>query len=126
MSEQRVPIDVILPDDLAKMLGDIATEPISTRSTVLSLIVDAASDASVVISLLQGPPALDYWVVVTKNWLDKRRQRGIGELRLKGPGGEATFVVTEDTDLGELAATLHKYMFPRRQRNMRDIDDIAT
>lgn len=118
-------VDVVLPEDLAYMLRETAAHPTPVRSALLTLFTDGAATASTAITFLQGPPAVAYWVDVVKRWLQHKREDGVGEITLKGPGGAAVFTVTEDTDLAELAGTLHKALFPARVAPARDIDDIA-
>jgi hypothetical protein len=71
------------------------------------------------------PPAVSYWVDVVRVWLHHKRDEGVGEIKIKGPNGTATFTITADTDLAELARVLHKNMFPKRSQATRDRDDLA-
>lgn len=66
-----------------------------------------------------------YWVQITKGWLRRRRNEGVEELRVKGPGGAGVSKITEDTDLAELSEALHKVLFPKRESRPADVDDIA-
>lgn len=125
MTHSPYAVGVVLPKDLAEMFRGIATEPTPVRSPWLTLFTDGAAAASTAITFLQGPPAVTYWVNVVKNWLQRKRDDGVGEIRLKGPNGIAVFTVTRDTDLAKLAGTLHAALFPDRTKPSRDIDDIA-
>ena len=118
-------VEVALPKDLADMFSGIATKPKPARSALLTLFTDGTAAASTAITFLQGPPTVTYWVNVVKNWLHGKCDDGVGEIRLKGPNGIAVFTVTKDTDLAELAGTLHTALFPNRAKPPRDIDDIA-
>lgn len=118
-------VDVALPQDLADMLSKVATERAPVRSTLLTLLTDGTAAASTAITFLQGPPAVAYWVEIVKNWLGRKRTEGVGEITLKGPGGTAKFAITKDTDLEELAGTLHKALFPKQTPPRPDMDDIA-
>ena len=118
-------VDVALPQDLVEMLGDVSTNYVPVRSTLVTLLADGGTWATTAITFLQGPPAVAYWVDVLKVWLHRKRDAGVGEIKVTGPGGTATFTVTADTDLAELAAVLHKAMFPRRAQDTRDLDDLA-
>jgi hypothetical protein len=125
MTHSPYAVNVAIPQDLADMFSDVAIEPTPVRSTLLTLFTGGAAATSTAITFLQGPPAVTYWVDVVKDWLRRKRDDGVGELRLKGPNGVAIIKVTEDTDLAELAGTLHTALFPRRTKPTRDIDDIA-
>jgi hypothetical protein len=118
-------VDVALPEDLAEMLRDVSTNHAPVRSTLVTLLVDGSTWATAAITFLQGPPAVTYWVGVAKVWLRRKRDEGVGEIKVKGPNGTATFTITADTDLAELAGALHKAMFPTRPRPTRDLDDLA-
>jgi hypothetical protein len=107
------------------MFSQIATESTPVRSTLLTLFTDGAAAASTAITFLQGPPTVTYWANVVKTWLQRKRDEGVGEIRLKGPNGIAVFTVTKDTDLAKLAGTLHTALFPDRTTAARDTDDIA-
>jgi hypothetical protein len=125
MTHSPYAAEVALPKDLADMFSEIAIEPTPVRSTLLTLFTEGAAAASTAITFLQGPPAVTYWVNVVKSWLQRKRDDGVGEIRLKGPNGVAVFTVTQDTDLAKLAGTLHTALFPDRAKPTRDIDDIA-
>lgn len=125
MTHSPYAVDIALPKDLADMFREIATEPTPVRSTLLVLFTDGAAAASTAITFLQGPPVVTYWVNVVKNWLQRKRDDGVGEIRLKGPNGIAVFTVTRDTDLAKLAGTLHAALFQNQTAPNRDIDDIA-
>lgn len=125
MTHSPYAVNVAIPQDLADMFSDVAIEPTPVRSTLLTLFTGGAAATSTAITFLQGPPAVTYWVDVVKDWLHRKRDDGVGELRLKGPNGVAVIKVTEDTDLAELAGLLHTALFPKRTRPTRDIDDIA-
>lgn len=125
MTHSPYAVDVALPNDLADMFSEVATERTLIRSTLLTLFTGGAAAASTAITFLQGPPTVTYWVNVVKSWLQRKRDDGIGEIRLKGPNGIAVFTVTRDTDLAELAGTLHTALFPNRTIPTHDIDDIA-
>jgi hypothetical protein len=118
-------VEVALPKDLADMFSEKAIEPAPARSALLTLFADGTAAASTAITFLQGPPTVTYWVNIVKSWLHRKRDDGVGEIRLKGPNGIAVFTVTKDTDLAELAGTLHTALFPNRTKPTRDIDDIA-
>lgn len=125
MTHSPYAVDVKLPSDLVTLLGDVATEPTPARSTVIALLAGAAGGASTAITFLQGPPALGYWIEVVKGWLRHRREGGLGEISVKGPGGAARFVITEHTDLGALAEALHIALFPASAAPPRDLEDIG-
>jgi hypothetical protein len=125
MTRSPYAVDVALPRDLVDMFGESATEQAPVRSTLLTLFTGGAATASTAITFLQGPPTAAYWVNVVKHWLQRKRGEGVGEIKLKGPNGIAIFTVTRDTDLAELAGTLHNALFPKRTTPARDIDDIA-
>lgn len=125
MTHSPYAVDVALPQDLTDMFTEIATEQTPVRSTLLTLFTDGAAVTSTTITFLQGPPAITYWINVVKRWLERKRDDGVGEIRLKGPNGIAVFTVTKDTDLATLAGTLHTALFPNRTKPTRDIDDIA-
>jgi hypothetical protein len=125
MAHSPYAVSVAVPKDLADLFGEIATEPTPVRSALLTLFTDGATAASTAITFLQGPPAVTYWINVVKNWLQRKRDDGVGEIRLKGPNGIAVFTVTRDTDLAKLAGTLHTALFPKPTTRTRDIDDIA-
>ena len=118
-------VDVALPQDLAEMLADVSASHVPVRSTLVTLLVDGSTWATAAITFLQGPPAVTYWVDVAKVWLHRKRDEGAGEIKIKGPGGTATFTITADTDLVELAGVLHKALFPPRRQATRDYDDLA-
>jgi hypothetical protein len=125
MTHSPYAVNVAVPEDLADMFSEIAIEPTPVRSTLLTLFTDGAAVTSTAITFLQGPPAVTYWANVVKKWLQRKRDDGVGEIRLKGPNGIAVFTVTRDTDLAKLAGTLHTALFPNRTAPTRDIDDIA-
>ena len=125
MTHSPYAADVAIPKDLADMFSEIATEQTPVRSALPTLFTDGAAAASTVITFLQGPPTVTYWVNVVKSWLQRKRDDGVGEIRLKGPNGMAVFTITKDTDLAELAGTLHTALFPNRTPPTRDINDIA-
>jgi hypothetical protein len=125
MRRSAYAVDVVLPTDLAELFEDFVTEPVPVRSTTLSLIAEGSAAATTAITFLQGPPAAAYWVGLVKGWLNRRRDSGLGEIRLKGPNGSAVFKVTAETDLAELAGVLHKHLFDRPRPARRDADDIA-
>lgn len=125
MASSPFAVSVALPEDLAELFRDLTTEPVPVRSTMATLVVDGIGVASTAITFLQGPPALSYWIQATREWLARRRHSGVGELRVKGPGGSGTFTITSETDLAELAGALHKVLFPRSEGRAADNDDLA-
>jgi hypothetical protein len=125
MTHSPYAVNVALPNDLADLFSEVATEPTPVRSALLTLFTGGAAATSTAITFLQGPPTVTYWINVAKGWLQRKRDDGVGEIRLKGPNGIAVFTVTKDTDLAELAGTLHTALFPNRTLPARDIDDIA-
>jgi hypothetical protein len=125
MKHSPYSVDIALPQDLADMLAEIVIKPVPVRSSLLTLLTDGTAAASTAITFLQGPPAVAYWVDVVKKWLKRKRDTGVGEIRVEGPAGTATFRITRDTDLAELAGTLHKFLFSDQAAPARDIDDIA-
>jgi hypothetical protein len=119
-------VDVALPDDLVILFVEIATEPVPVRSTLVTLLVDGSAAVSTAITFLQGPPAIGYFVDRVRNWLHRKRDEGVVELTIKGRGVDAKFQITEDTDLTELATTLHRVLFPPRVTRLRtDRSDIG-
>ncbi|QTE03133.1 hypothetical protein [Streptomyces cyanogenus] len=118
-------VDVVLPEDLAEQFGDIATRRAPVRSTMAALFADGTTIASTAITFLQGPPAVAYWVDLTKNWLLRKHESGVGTLRMEGPGGTVHITITEQTDLVELATALHTALFPPESTPSHDPDDIA-
>lgn len=126
MFQSPFAVDIALPDDLANQFSELATKPVPARSTVATLVVEGTSIAATAISFLQGPPAVAYWVDVTKRWLGRKRENGVYTLKIEGPAGTAHIKVTKDTDLAQLAAALHTALFPNAATaNSHDTDDIA-
>lgn len=118
-------VDITLPQDLATEFAEVATKSVPVRSTLATLLADGATWATVTITFLQGPPAAGYWVKVVSSWLQRKRHDGVGEVTIKGPNGQATFKITAETDLGELAGALHKALFQKPSPPPRDFDDLA-
>ena len=125
MSLSPYSVNVALPQDLAVMFKDTVANSVPVRSTIVTLLAEGTTWATAAVTFLQGPPAVTYWVDIVKDWLRRKRDEGVGEIEVKGPGGTARFTVTPDTDLAELAGALHKAMFPKRSQAARDFDDLA-
>jgi hypothetical protein len=125
MSLSPYAVDVALPKDLAGMFDQDTTTPAPVRSTVVTLLAEGVTWTTATITFLQGPPAVTYWAGVVKTWLHRKRDEGVGQLKVTGPGGTATFTITPDTDLAALATALHKAVFPQRPKAKRDLDDLA-
>jgi hypothetical protein len=119
-------VDVALPEDLALLFADVTNEPKAMRNGLATILIDGAATVSTAITFLQGPPALDYWIERVKPWLQRRRHEGTGEMRITGPQGDLHLRFDANTDLGEVAAFMHRHLFPQTEEFVaRDPDDLA-
>ena len=101
MSQRTV--DLIMPADMADLLvrEGIARPTLGRRSTTLQIITEAASVASVTISLLQGPGTIVQVAHGIKRWAREHRKSTPRSDKLTivpGERGEA-HVVDNDTDI---------------------------
>jgi hypothetical protein len=106
-------LKIQVPEALAGELAarGLAEVQRTARSTTWQLAWNAASDASIVVSLLQTPEVLKSVAAGCLECLKKDQQPPQRRLDAKGPGGQLSLFVTPDTDMSEVMRFLEKVLF---------------
>ena len=103
-------VDLVMPADMADILINegLGRPTFERRSTILTILADGASVASITISLLQGPATVMQVARGIKRWADEHRQSTPGSDRLtivSSERGDAR-LVDADTDIAIIVEIL--------------------
>ena len=108
--------DLMMPADLADILVSerLARLTLERRSATLQILAEAASGASVAISLLQGPSTVVQVAHGIKRWTREHRKStpGSDRLTIVPSGRREVRIIDNDTDIAIIIEILQYAMIP--------------